>query len=338
MSDLNMANRQCCDVDIREYSTNRPWGFYDSANVTTVGFTADTTFAMEKGAKSIAFANPMEGTMTMELQVHPFKLYSLFSDGTIGTSTVLPKRERIQCAVAGQVTATGTPVSGTMYVYADNDYAGTALVGTVAGSVFTATTPAHVALNSYYEVTYLEAITSGIKSISFDNTKALKDFRVTMETLDKDENGDLVPVKITAFKASPKRNMSLSFSSEGDPATLTIEFDCLVDSDQRVLEMVEIDDVDSDQFTKIFASPSIITLANSGTRQITTYGLLGDDYVPALLDTADLTFSEIADTSGAFTVSSTGLITAHGSTDGSGQILVTLTGTSVTCVVQVTVA
>ena len=61
-----------------------------------------------------------------------------------------------------------------------------------------------------------------------------------MSTLDKNENGELVPVKITAYKASPQRNLELSFSSDGDPAEITITCDALVDDDGNVLDMIEL--------------------------------------------------------------------------------------------------
>ena len=42
-----------------------------------------------------------------------------------------------------------------------------------------------------------------------------------MSTVDKDENGLLTPFKIIAYKATIQRNFELSFSSEGDPASVT---------------------------------------------------------------------------------------------------------------------
>ena len=63
-----------------------------------------------------------------------------------------------------------------------------------------------------------------------------------METLDKNENGQLVPVRITAYKASPNRNLDLSFSSDGDPAEVTIEMSVLQDADGNVMDMIEITD------------------------------------------------------------------------------------------------
>lgn len=63
-----------------------------------------------------------------------------------------------------------------------------------------------------------------------------------MSTLDKNENGELVPMRITAYKASPQRNLELSFASDGDPAEITITCDALTDKDDNVLDMIEITD------------------------------------------------------------------------------------------------
>ena len=62
---LNMANRQCCDLDIRDYKTNEPWLFADFCNTTTAGFTGESVYAMKKGSKAIAFSDPLSGTMTL---------------------------------------------------------------------------------------------------------------------------------------------------------------------------------------------------------------------------------------------------------------------------------
>ena len=61
-----------------------------------------------------------------------------------------------------------------------------------------------------------------------------------METLDKNENGQLVPVRITAYKASPNRTLDLSFSSDGDPAEIEIELSVLQNEDGDVMDIIEI--------------------------------------------------------------------------------------------------
>lgn len=241
MPDINMANRQCCDLDIREYSTNKPWMYADFCNTTTAGFSGNSTFAMKKGAKSIKFDDPIEGTMKITFAVHPFRIYALLSDGSIETSAVVPVKTDIKATTAGTLSLgeNVTPVTGSVFVYAQGDFGGTEITGTVAGGTFTPSETSSIAINTTYTVAYLETKSTGINKVSFNNKKIPKDYRITQKTVDKNENGVLVPILITAYKASPKKELELNFSSTGDPSEITITFDCMEDKDGNVLDMVE---------------------------------------------------------------------------------------------------
>lgn len=236
MGEINMANRQCCDLDIRDYATKAPWMYADFCNTTTMGFSSDAVYAMKKGAKCIKFDNPLDGTIAMTFQVHPFRVYAMLSDGEIETSAVIAQKETVKASSTTELTITGTPVSGTVFVYAEGDLGGTALTVTVADKKITGT----FENGKSYEVAYLEEKTSGVKKVSFNNKKVPKYFYVQMSTLDKNEDGELVPVRITCYKGSPQRSLDLSFSSEGEPAEITITMDALVDENGDVLDMIEI--------------------------------------------------------------------------------------------------
>lgn len=236
--ELNMANRQCCDVHILDYATMKPWMLVDFCNTTTAGFSADAVYANKKGAKDIKFDNPLEGTITMVFQVHPFQIYALYSDGEIETSALIARRENVKGGTAGKLTLTNTPKAGT--VYAVDPDTGKIIEGTVHDKEFTATTTSEIKENTTYEVSYLEEKTEGVKKVSFNNKKTPKNFFVQMETVDKDEKGNLVPVRITAYKASPNRNIDLSFSSDGDPAEITVEMSCLTNENGDVMDIIEI--------------------------------------------------------------------------------------------------
>lgn len=242
MTDINMANRQCCDLDIRDYKTKAPWMYADFCNTTTMGFSSDAVFAMKKGAKFIKFDNPMDGTISMEFQVHPFRVYAMLSDGEIETTAVVARKETIKASEAGKLTLTNTPIIGTVFVYNEDDFGGTEIKGSVEGKLFTAETNSEIVAETSYVVGYLEEKTSGVKKVAFNNKKIPKYFYVQMSTLDKDENGELVPMRITCYKGSPQRSLDLSFSSEGDPASVTITLDALEDEDGNVLDMIEITD------------------------------------------------------------------------------------------------
>lgn len=236
MGEINMANRQCCDLDIRDYKTKAPWMYADFCNTTTMGFSSDASYAMKKGAKCIKFDNPLDGTISMTFQVHPFRVYAMLSDGEIETSAVIAQKETVKASSTTELTIKGTPVSGTVFVYAEGDLGGTALTVTVADKKITGTFES----GKSYEVAYLEEKTSGVKKVSFNNKKVPKYFYVQMSTLDKNEAGELVPVRITCYKGSPQRSLDLSFSSEGEPAEITITMDALVDENGDVLDMIEI--------------------------------------------------------------------------------------------------
>ena len=236
--DLNMANRQCCDVHILDYATMKPWILVDFCNTTTAGFSADAVYANKKGAKDIKFDNPLEGTMKLNFQVHPFQIYALYSDGEIETSALIARRENVIGAAEGKLTLTNTPKAGT--VYAVDPDTGKIIEGTVSDKEFTATTTSEIKNGTTYEVSYLEEKTAGVKKISFNNKKTPKDFFIQMETVDKDEKGNLVPVRITAYKASPNRTLELSFSSDGDPAEIEIELSVLQNEDGDVMDIIEI--------------------------------------------------------------------------------------------------
>ena len=236
--ELNMANRQCCDVHILDYATMKPWMLVDFCNTTTAGFSADAVYANKKGAKDIKFDNPLEGTMKLNFQVHPFQIYALYSDGEIETSALIARRENVTGAAEGKLTLTNTPKAGT--VYAVDPDTGKIIEGTVSEKEFTATTTSEIKEGTTYEVSYLEEKTAGVKKISFNNKKTPKDFFIQMETVDKDEKGNLVPVRITAYKASPNRTLDLSLSSDGDPAEIEIELSVLQNEDGDVMDIIEI--------------------------------------------------------------------------------------------------
>lgn len=236
MPELNKANRQVCDADIRILKTMAPFLFFDTANTTTVGLSGDSVYAMKKGTRAIAFQNPIEGTMTIEAQVVPFKIYALLSDGVIETTAIQAVKKTITATEAGKLTVDANAQAGSVYVYAAGEFGETPIEGTFADGVFSAD---GITADAEYEVGYVVNKTTGVKRVSFNNKKIPKDYFITMSTLDKDEEGTLTPFIMTAYKASIQRNFELTFSSEGDPASITLTFDLMEDKNGNVLDIVE---------------------------------------------------------------------------------------------------
>lgn len=249
MPELNKANRQVCDVDIRILKTKAPFLEFKTANTTTAGLSSDSVYAMAKGSRRIAYANPLEGTMTIEAQVYPFKLLALLSDGTIDSEAVYAETATVKATEEGKLTLAtdkGEIEAGTVFVYPKGSYGDeTQLIqGTYTSGTFTEgeAEPKKIKADSEYEIGYMIKRSSGLKKISLNNKRLPKDYFITQKTVDKDENGLLTPFIMTAYKATIQRNIDLSFSSEGDPASITLTFDLMEDKDGNVFDMIELTD------------------------------------------------------------------------------------------------
>lgn len=254
MPELNKANRQVCDVDIRILKTMKPFLKFDTANTTTAGLSSDSVYAMAKGSRKIAFPNPLEGTMTIEAQVYPFKFFALLSNGEITTNAAYADTQTVKATEAGVLEITlpdgGSIVPGTVFVYPKESFGDDeALIeGTWAEKKFTATKETNIKTDEEYTIGYVVNRSKGVKRISFNNKSLPKDYFITMQTLDKDEEGLFTPFVMTAYKATIQRNFELSFNSEGDPASVSLTFDLMEDKDGNVFDMVELTD-DSENFS-----------------------------------------------------------------------------------------
>ena len=225
--DINRANRQVADVLIQEKKTKKLFLDFQTANTTTTNISADSVYARAKGSNRIAFPNSPEGTLAIEAQVYPFKVFALFGDGTIDTEGVYGETQTVKATVEGKLTITvptnGTIQAGTVFAYpaesAGDESA--VIVGTFASGAFTATTATNIAVGKEYCVSYV-LNRAGVKKISINSKKVPHDYFITMSTVDKDEDGVFTPFKQTFYKATPQRNFELALSSDDDPASITM--------------------------------------------------------------------------------------------------------------------
>ena len=247
--DKFFSNRKCGDVGIRVLETMTPFLWFDTANVTTVSVKGDTSYAKKKGENAIAHQNPIEGTMTIEAQVIPFKLYALFGDGTVSAEGVKDVKQTITCSTAGTLAITSgdgeTVKSGTVFVYPEGYFGieSKAVAGSFADGTFTATAVEDIAVDSSYEVGYLVSKSSGVTTVSIATSKIPPDYYITMLTDGKAEDDSITAINITAYKASIQRNLDLSFASEGDPQSITLTFDLLHDVNGNFLDVTEENDI-----------------------------------------------------------------------------------------------
>ena len=243
----NMANRECCDLDIRDYYTKAHILKLDFCNTTTYNFTSNSIYVRRNGARYFRIDAPVKGNIDITFQVHPFKVYSLLNGGQILTDALLVRRENITASVDGKLTLQHSPIMGSVFVYTEDDFTGQEIQGSVAGNTFTSQTTTDIKSGQTYTVGYLEKKTDGVNRIIFNNRNYSSVYYIQMITTNKDEDGNDIGMRLIAYKCCPKRELEIQFSSDDSPAEITMSFECFQDENENVMDMVALDEDEDNQ-------------------------------------------------------------------------------------------
>lgn len=84
---------------------------------------------------------------------------------------------------------------------------------------------------------------SSATTVTFQNkaNEVPKYFIITADTVWQDADGLAYAESITFHKACPKRALNISYSGDGDPTSVDVEFDLLQDSTGKVLTITKSD-------------------------------------------------------------------------------------------------
>ena len=243
MANKNMANREVCDLIFVDYSTKKPFLNLDFANVTTTELTGESVFAYGgKGhPKRVAFTGERGGTITIETQMQTVKLWQLVTGGELSKTAKFVTRVETTVGTGGtSITLQDDPVKGTVVVYKDGDDCGEELACSVEGKNVTLTSA--LTEGDKVIVYYMKEVTDKVERINIKSTSFPKSFIVYGDTIMKTEDDEVLPMKMTAYKCVPQSNLSISFSNNGDPSSLSITADLLADSDDNILDLALIEE------------------------------------------------------------------------------------------------
>ncbi len=95
MANVNMANREVCNLVFVDFKTKKPYLNVDYANVSTAGLTGESVYAYGGWGhpKRITFYGERGGTIGFETQITPFKLYAMLTGAEVESSAKWLKRE-----------------------------------------------------------------------------------------------------------------------------------------------------------------------------------------------------------------------------------------------------
>lgn len=231
----NFANREVADLILVNYTTKKPFLSVDWANVTSTSFEADRVFATGgQGAPNrVQFDGSRTGTLTIEAQVYPVKVFQMLSGNELSKTANFLKREK-KVATADGIELTETPAGTSVQVYKADDDCGTEITGTVAGKKVTGE---GITQDTEYVVYYyVEAADAQV--VKFDSKHFPKAYRVEGSTPFKTEDDVTIESRHIWYKAAPQGAFELSWQNTGDPASITLTFDVMADQDGNIYDQI----------------------------------------------------------------------------------------------------
>ena len=164
--------------------------------------------------------------------------------GTKGTTASIMKHVKTTVGSTNTITlAVGeTPAEGTTWVYDASDAnmnTEIAVESVSTNTITVAETDEGTEVDVFYMTTVSDVYNINIKSTDFP-----KAFTVYGDTYMKTTDDDILPYLFKAYKCVPQSNISLSFANTGDPGTITITCDLLVDDDGNMLDLTLLPEED----------------------------------------------------------------------------------------------
>ena len=240
-----MANREVCNLAFVDYKTKLPFLYCDYANTSSQELTGENVFAYggQGHPKKITFSGERAGTLTIETQIQTPKLWELMTGGKSSKTADVFRKETATVKTQNKVSVTdkrATLAKEKVWVYAaeDRNLETPLKVATVTGQEITlenATEGKEVIV--FYIVTRNDVYNINIKATDFP-----KAFTVYGETYMKTTDDDVLPYIFKAYKVVPQANMSLSFTNSGDPGTVTLTCDMMVDDNGNMLDLTLMED------------------------------------------------------------------------------------------------
>lgn len=234
-----MANREVADMIFQDYKTKKPFLYVDYANTSSQELTGETVYAYGgKGhPKKVSFSGDKGGTLTIETQIQTPKLWEMMSGGTGSTTANVMKKVNATIGSTNTITldTDDTLTKGQVWVYDATDTnleTGLEVTSVSAHTITLASGTENDPVIVFYTTKKTDVYNINIKSTSFPRA-----FTVYGDTYMKTTDDDILPYLFKAYKAVPQPTMSLAFSNNGDPATVTITCDLLVDDDGNLLDL-----------------------------------------------------------------------------------------------------
>lgn len=219
--------------------------FVDYAKTSSLEFTSDSVFAMNKNVKAVRFDSNREGTFTTTMEVFPMDIIPLLFGTKFESKTVPFAKKEVLKVTSGSATLVGTPKVGTLQIFKIKEddmltHVAEQTVGTVstenkytlAGQTLTFNTTTTFEQDGYVACYYF--VDTPAKSFVIDNISFPGGYVIYGDTnlRGTDQIDNFVQFKLHNVK--PQSSASLNMDVD-NIATLEIVWDVMGDAQGNML-------------------------------------------------------------------------------------------------------
>lgn len=239
------ALKDCANLRVENASTGKVDLFVNYAKTTSLEFTSDQVFAMNKNVKAVRFDSNREGTFTTTMEVFPMDIIPMLFGTKFDNKTVPWAKREVLKVTSGSATLTGTPKVGTLQVFKvmDDDkltHVAEQKVGTpattentysISGSTLSFNTSTF-AEDGYVACYYF--VDTSVKTFTVDNVSFPGGYVIYGDTALKgtDQADNFVQFKLHNVK--PQSSASLTMDVD-NICTLEITWDVMGDSEGNMM-------------------------------------------------------------------------------------------------------
>ena len=111
------ALKDCANLRVENASTKKVELFVNYAKTTSIDFTSEQVFAMNKNVKAVRFDSNREGTFKTTMEVFPMDVIPMLFGTKFDNKTVPWAKREVLKVVNGTATLEGTPKTGSLQVF-----------------------------------------------------------------------------------------------------------------------------------------------------------------------------------------------------------------------------
>lgn len=111
------ALKDCANLRVDNTKTKKTDLYVNYAKTSSIEFTSDQVFAMNKNVKAVRFDSNREGTFTTTMEVFPMDIIPLLFGTKFDNKTVPWAKREVLKVTNGKATLVGTPKTGSLQVF-----------------------------------------------------------------------------------------------------------------------------------------------------------------------------------------------------------------------------